>query len=41
MANYVLIVDLEETGSLGRYVALNQLMYDFGFTLRGPETLRR
>ncbi len=40
MANYVLVIDLEETGSPDRYIALNQLMYEFGFTLRGPERLR-
>lgn len=40
MANYVLIVELEEMGSPDRYHALSQLMFDFGFTLRGPETLR-
>jgi hypothetical protein len=40
MANYVVIVDLEENGSPDRYLALKQLMCDFGFTPRGPETLR-
>jgi hypothetical protein len=40
MAKYVLIVDLEETGSSERYEALNQTMHDFGFAQRGPKTLR-
>jgi hypothetical protein len=40
MAKYVLIVYFEETGSPDRYAALSQLMHDFGFTPRGPETLR-
>jgi hypothetical protein len=40
MAKYVLIVDLEEAASHDRYDALNQIMHDFGFAQRGPETLR-
>jgi hypothetical protein len=40
MANYVLVIDLGEAAAAKHYLALNQLMYEFGFTLRGPETLR-
>jgi hypothetical protein len=40
MANYVVIVDLEENGSPDRYLALKLLMCEFGFIPRGPETLR-
>ena len=40
MANYVFDVDLGEAAGPMQYVALNQLMYEFGFTQRGPETLR-
>jgi hypothetical protein len=40
MANYVLVVDLGDLAGAKQYMALNDLMYDFGFTLRGPETLR-
>jgi hypothetical protein len=39
MANYVLVVDLVDAGPK-QYLALNQLMYEFGFALRGSETLR-
>ena len=40
MANYVLVVDLGDVATSGQYVALTDLMYEFGFTLRGRETLR-
>ena len=40
MAKYVLIVDLEDTGSPYRYEALNRRMHDLGFAQRGPKTLR-
>jgi hypothetical protein len=40
MANYVLVVDLGDLAGAKQYLALNDLMYEFGFTLRGPETLR-
>ena len=40
MANYVLVVDLGDVATSGQYVALTDQMYEFGFTLRGPETLR-
>jgi hypothetical protein len=40
MANYVLVVDLGDLAGAKQYMALNDLMYEFGFTLRGPETLR-
>jgi hypothetical protein len=40
MADYVLVVDLGDTAGAGQYTALNELMYELGFTLRGPETLR-
>jgi hypothetical protein len=40
MAKYVLVVDLGDAAGATQYTALNELMYEFGFTLRGPETLR-
>jgi hypothetical protein len=40
MANYVLVVDLGNAAGATQYTALNELMYEFGFTLRGRETLR-
>jgi hypothetical protein len=40
MANYVLVVDLGYLAKAEQYMALNGLMYELGFTLRGPETLR-
>jgi hypothetical protein len=40
VANYVLVIDLGEAAAAKQYLALNQLMNEFGFTLRGPETLR-
>ena len=40
MATYVFVVDLGDAAEPMQYVALNQLMYEFGFTQRGPETLR-
>jgi hypothetical protein len=39
MADYVLAVDLGDAAGPMQYMALRQLMYGFGFTLRGPETL--
>jgi hypothetical protein len=40
MGNYVLAVDLGDLAEAKQYVALDELMYEFGFTLRGSETLR-
>jgi hypothetical protein len=40
MANYVLVVDLGYLAEPEQYMALNGLMYELGFTVRGPETLR-
>jgi hypothetical protein len=40
MATYVFVVDLGDAAGPMQYVALNHLMYEFGFTQRGPETLR-
>ena len=40
MANYVLAVDPGDAAGVKQYIVLNELMYEFGFTLRGPETLR-
>jgi hypothetical protein len=39
MADYVLAVDLGDAAGPMQYMALRQLMYDFGFALRGPEVL--
>ena len=39
MASYVLVVDLGEPAGVEQYAALNELMDELGFTLRGPETL--
>ncbi len=40
MANYVFVVDLGDAAGAKQYMALNELMYEFGFTLCGLETLR-
>ena len=40
VADYVLVIDIGELAGAKQYKALNDLMYGFGFTLRGPETLR-
>jgi hypothetical protein len=40
MASYVLVVDLGDAAGAKQYMALNGLMCEFGFSLRGPETLR-
>ncbi len=38
--NYVLVVDLGKAADAMQYMALNQLMCECGFTLRGSETMR-
>ncbi len=40
LANYVLVLDLGDVAAARQYIALTDIMYEFGFTLRGPETLR-
>jgi len=40
MAKYVLVVGLGDAAGAKQYIALNELMYEFGFTLRGPETMQ-
>jgi hypothetical protein len=40
MADYVLAISLGDAAGTQQYIALNQLMQEFGFIMRGPETLR-
>ena len=40
MGNYVLVVDRGDAAGAKQYMALNYLMYEFGFALRSPETLQ-
>ena len=39
MATYVFVVDLGDAAGPMQYVALNHLMYEFGFTLARPDKL--
>jgi hypothetical protein len=40
MANYVLVVNLGDLAGAKEYLALNELMSEFGFGLLGPEIMR-
>ena len=40
MANYVLVINLGDAAGTKQYMALKQLMHEFGFIMRGSETLR-
>jgi hypothetical protein len=40
LANYVLVIDLGDSAGTEQYTALNQLMCELGFTLRGSQALR-
>jgi hypothetical protein len=40
MADYVLVINLGDAAGTQQYMALKQLMHEFGFIMRGPETLR-
>jgi hypothetical protein len=40
MADYVLVINLGDAAGTQQYMALKHLMHEFGFIMRGPETLR-